>query len=137
METAVYISIHQDRHFDGLRIQSREIGDWREAFGERKDHYVRTVVRIFDEVELWTLAREVEKQPLHARGGFFVRLLKSLSWTSLERAFPEGWDDLTETSARRWERSAKSVFDVVYVASGEYEYQRARNKWRRKRRIKK
>ena len=118
-------------------VESGARGDWRRAFGERKDHYVKTVLRIFDEDELWTLAREVETHPPRARGGAFVRLLKSLPWTSLDRPFPEGWDDLPETSAKRWERSAKSVFDVVYVASGECEFQRARDKWRRKRRTKK
>ena len=134
METTVYIS-HSDAS-KKERCGGYGCGDdWRRAFGERKRHYVSTVLRIFDEDELRALAREVQTHPPHARGGAFIKVLKRLPWTSLERAFPEGWDDLPETSANRWERSGKSVFDVVYVASGECEYQRARHKWRRKRRV--
>ncbi len=123
------------------------VKSWAEKFGEKKLHYVRAVLERLRSEELEEIEREL-RGPTNGgtKGGNFIRTLKRISWGLEEKVkesdllnivrkrfydlkFREGWreweDRFGEYCLRKW-RERKTLYDAVYVISGECAYDKAR-----------
>lgn len=119
-----------DDHFGGGE-EDELIQKWQDAFGEKKRRYVSAVMKILTKDELEALKNDLSETPFEKRGGMFVKRLKSMIWSERDYFYPPSWESMTDYCKTRWSRITdrpRTVFDVIYITSGECDKQRLRNR---------
>ena len=91
--------------------------DWRRVFGERKRHYVSTVLRIFDEDELRALARGTDAPASRARRRF--RQGAQASSVDESRTRSQRGGTIFRRRARTGGRGARRASSTSCLASGD------------------